>query len=273
MELTIITINYNNYSGLKETLKSVNEQTNKNFEYIVIDGASTDGSVDLLNEYKEVITKCISEKDNGIYNAMNKGIQLATKDYILFLNSGDTLYDQNTIKDIMNIEFKADIVEGDTYCIKNKKLSHIWTAPDEITANTFYSGSICHQSSFIKRTLFTNCLYNESYKIVSDWEFFFKQLIFKNATYQKIPRIVSKFDITGISNTPRLMQLHKHELVQAKKELMPYIWRKDYEEFIGNRTELEIWSYKNRKSAIVILISELLTIYNHIQRKISQLWI
>lgn len=267
MKLTIITINYNNYLGLKETLNSISEQSNKNFEYIVIDGASTDGSVNLLNEYKEIITKCVSEKDDGIYNAMNKGIKLATNDYILFLNSGDTLYDQNTIQDVMDIQFNADIIEGDTYCIKDQKFSHIWTAPDKITANTFYSGSICHQSSFIKRTLFADCLYNESYKIISDWEFFFKQLVFQNATYQRIPRIISKFDITGVSNNPQLMKLHKEELIKAKKELMPYIWRKDYEEFIENRTELEIWSHQNRKSIIVTIVSELLTIYKLIKRK------
>lgn len=95
MKLSIITINYNNREGLRKTIESVVAQTTREFEYIVIDGGSTDGSVDVIKEFSDYIDYWVSEPDKGIYNAMNKGVKVAHGDYCQFLNSGDWLYDSN----------------------------------------------------------------------------------------------------------------------------------------------------------------------------------
>ena len=112
-KISIISINYNNKEGLRKTVESVVNQTYKNFEYIVIDGGSTDDSTDILDEYHEKINYIVSEPDSGIYNAMNKGIKVAKGDYLLFLNSGDCLIDQFVIqKVITELNDKISIYYG-----------------------------------------------------------------------------------------------------------------------------------------------------------------
>src|SRR5690349_12935935 len=100
-KLSIITVNLNNRAGLEKTILSVKRQTNRDFEYIVVDGASTDGSAELIKLHGDVISKSLSEKDAGIYDAMNKGIQMASGDYLQFLNSGDTLFQPATISEVL----------------------------------------------------------------------------------------------------------------------------------------------------------------------------
>lgn len=269
MRLTIITINYNNKEGLRQTIDSVISQTKTPYEYIIIDGASSDGSQLLLSEYSSFITRSVSEKDTGIYNAMNKGIIISTGDYLLFLNSGDTLIDVNVLERISSELMDADILEGDTACFLYGKFNHTWMAPDSITVNTFYSGSIAHQSALIRRTLFDNELYDENLKIVSDWKFFFKKLIFCNATYRKVGFTISCFDMSGMSNRPEHEIKHQCELRKVKEELMPDIWRKDYDEYIENRTEIERWCQENRKFWFVRLASIIVVWSEKVFRKIG----
>ncbi|MFT4805390.1 MAG: glycosyltransferase involved in cell wall biosynthesis, partial [Psychroserpens sp.] len=101
MKLSIITINFNNAVGLKKTIESVVNQTSNDFEYIVIDGGSNDGSVDVIKEYEAKVSYWVSEVDKGIYHAMNKGILLAKGDYLEFLNSGDILVNETVIQKII----------------------------------------------------------------------------------------------------------------------------------------------------------------------------
>ena len=122
MKLSIITINYNDATGLKKTLDSVAKQTSCNFEHIIIDGASTDGSVEIIREYESTLAsslsplasnlKWLSELDKGIYNAMNKGIKMATGDYLLFLNSGDCLVDDEVVEHFVLCDNREDIISG-----------------------------------------------------------------------------------------------------------------------------------------------------------------
>ena len=121
MILSIITINYNNALGLKNTIESVISQSYQSFEYIVIDGDSSDGSKEVLSRFKDKITCVISEPDSGIYNAMNKGVKNASGDYCLFLNSGDTLADENVLEKLMRCSFTADIIVGDTLLSNSSK--------------------------------------------------------------------------------------------------------------------------------------------------------
>lgn len=126
MKLSIITINYNNSIGLRKTIESVVSQTDNTFEYIIVDGGSSDGSVDIIKQYADKISQWVSERDGGIYNAMNKGVRMAHGEYIMFLNSGDILYDNNVIGHVLP-KLKADICVGNLVSDKGGRM----TPPDE----------------------------------------------------------------------------------------------------------------------------------------------
>lgn len=196
--LTIITINRNNRSGLKRTIDSVLMQTCKEYEYIVIDGASTDGSAELKNEYPQV-NHFISEPDSGIYNAMNKGIRLAHGDYCLFLNSGDTLYDKDVLSEAMSklgktgscyiISFRLMLPGSDSYFPrKSYDLLH------------FQPGCIPHQATLIRRELFNSIgSYREDYRLISDFIFFFKALCLKKVRFQTADIPFCAYEMNGLS--------------------------------------------------------------------------
>lgn len=184
IKLSIITVNYNNCSGLHKTLVSVQKQTARDsFEFIIVDGKSTDGSLELINEYDTLlIDKWISESDNGIYEAMNKGISIAEGEYLLFLNSGDWLYNDFVIESCLPY-FKADIVYGNAWFKKGKR-EWVEKYPSKLSFYFFYQYTLNHQSTFIKASLFNDYgMYREDLKINSDWEFFpVLNLIKVNAT-------------------------------------------------------------------------------------------
>lgn len=214
-KLSLITINFNEKEGLQKTISSVLSQTSSNFEFIVIDGNSTDGSKDLVDQYKDHFAYSVSEPDTGIYNAMNKGIKAAKGDYLLFLNSGDSLVSNSTLSEIEQvIDGSIDIYYGDLvyYDVKKKKMQQ-WTFPDKLSLGFFVGYSLPHQASFIRRTLFeTVSMYNENLKIASDWEFFMNSIINKNASYKHLNIVVSEYDLNGISSNP-----HNEERVNQEK--------------------------------------------------------
>lgn len=213
MKLSIITINYNNREGLRKTLESVKIQTTREFEYIVIDGGSTDGSVDVIKEYADIIDYWVSEPDKGIYNAMNKGVAAAHGEYCQFLNSGDWLYDENVIDKFNKSPNKTDIILGHT-AINTSKGTHTGIESDDnISFINFYRGSINHQSSFIKHTLITSIPYDEKYKICSDWKFFIESIIIYNCTFSTLNFTIAHFDLNGISNTSQELRLIENEAI------------------------------------------------------------
>ncbi|MBT2559668.1 glycosyltransferase [Pedobacter sp. ISL-68] len=199
-KLSIITINYNNKAGLQKTIQSVVSQTWQDFEFIVIDGNSLDGSKDVLNTYSSFFSYYVSEPDSGIYNAMNKGIKISTGDYLMFLNSGDSLID-NTILEKLNAELNGqyDIYYGDILHIDGIK-KEIRTFPEKLNFAFFYEQNISHQASFIKAKLFKDIfLYNENLKIVADWEFFTYAICKREASYKHLDCVIVTYDGTGIS--------------------------------------------------------------------------
>ena len=160
MKYSIITVNYNNKEGLRQTIESVINQIYRDYEFIVIDGGSTDGSADVLKEYDDQITYWVSEKDNGIYNAMNKGIAKATGDYLNFMNSGDCFYASDVLKNVANYQSDADFIVGkDYHYSERKQRGHASIQPPRTTMMHFFMGTLDHQSSFIKRELFENSLF------------------------------------------------------------------------------------------------------------------
>ncbi len=201
MKFSIITINYNNCKGLKRTLDSVVSQTSKDFEWIVIDGGSTDGSKELIEKYQEATTYWCSEPDKGIYNAMNKGVAKASGDYCLFLNSGDHLCDIRVMERLMKTTFSADIVACDIY-IDGKSPLRITRAIDSVNAFWIYENTFYHQATWIRREVLIKCPYRENFERISDWTFFFEAIVILNCSYQHVPMVISVFYTDGISSTP-----------------------------------------------------------------------
>ena len=220
LKLSIITINYNNRSGLEKTIDSVLKQSYTNFEYIVIDGNSTDGSKELIEKHGTQFSYWISEKDTGVYNAMNKGILKATGEYCLFLNSGDYLADPEILDQVFSLTFNEDIVYGDMLLEDPAANKTVSTQPAILTFEHFISSTLWHPASFIKKSLFFKYgLYNEELKIVSDYDFFLKTIIVNHVTYKYIPLAISIYNVQGISSAKENEQIH---LAERKKVLETY---------------------------------------------------
>lgn len=199
-KLSIITINYNNLDGLKRTVKSVVNQTWQEFEYIIIDGGSTDGSLDYIESQDEYIDYWVSEPDKGIYNAMNKGIVKATGEYLLFLNSGDCFFADEVLTQNNKFLIEKDLIYFNVEIVNNTS-SEIIVYPEKLNFSLFYLRTLCHQSTFIKKALFDELgFYDEDLKIVSDWKFFILALFKYNCSYRKVNDILVKFYMDGISS-------------------------------------------------------------------------
>ena len=199
MKLSIITVNLNNLAGLEKTVENVLQQSFKDFEYLIIDGGSIDGCKEFIESASTKLTYWQSKKDKGIYDAMNQGIEKATGEYLLFLNSGDTFYSKSVLQ---NIEFKlsADITYGNLEFIERDK-TWIMEPPSVLNFSYFIKKSLPHPSSFIKRELFLNYgFYNTNMKICADWAFFIDAICLYNVSYKHIPITVSSFKTDGISS-------------------------------------------------------------------------
>ena len=250
-KLSIITINFNNEKGLLKTIQSVENQTWQDFEFIIIDGGSTDGSKQRINECKRV-NYSISEKDKGVYNAMNKGIKAAHGEYIIFMNSGDIFYSNDVLEEVndtLNLDYQ--VVFGNTVYYNDANYRREEIPPDELSFSYFLNFGINHQSSFIKRTLFfENFLYNEDYKICSDWEFFLYTICNKNASYKHIDTFICYYDFSGISADPKNLQLYHEEKKMTIKKYFPLFYN-DYliiDELNSKRMQ-QILSIKKNKFA------------------------
>lgn len=231
MKLSIITVNLNNKNGLRKTIESVVKQTFKSFEFIIIDGGSTDGSVDIIKKAENYITYWVSESDLGIYNAMNKGILQSQGEYLQFLNSGDWLFDDNILETVFSNNKTTDIIYGDAYLIKSDESKYLYTLKpiENITMAFFLTETILHQSSFIKKELFKNTLYDETLRIVSDWKFYIQKVIFQNCTLEYINLAIVNVNSQGISNDPIFIPVIQKEKETVLQSILPSRIRADYD--------------------------------------------
>lgn len=213
MRLSVITINYNNRDGLQKTMESVLSQSFTDYEYIVMDGASTDGSADLRSMMPEGRGTFVSEPDKGIYNAMNKGIARAKGDYLLFMNSGDVFASETCVADVFS-QVAEDAASDILYCnallMWQDREPELLPLQEKLTLAFLTDSSLCHQATFIPRQLLVDCGgYDESYKIVSDWKQWLVWL-WEGKTFRYIPTIVCHFDTCGLcadeNNYKRSMQ-------------------------------------------------------------------
>lgn len=221
MKLSIITVNYNDAKGLERTIKSVISQSYHYFEFIVIDGGSSDGSLDIIKKYERNIDYWVSEHDGGIYQGMNKGLRQAKGDYVNFMNSGDSFHSTDVLERIFSLDTDADIITG----------THIGSPHPNVGKNgislyTLCTGAVDHQASFIKRDVALRHPYDEKYKIVSDWKFFIEALVIDDCSFFYTDTIVVDVDMTGISNTS--LDLNRRERETVLRELFPERILTDY---------------------------------------------
>lgn len=255
MTLTIITINRNNAAGLEKTMQSVLSQTRTDFEYVVVDGASTDGSVAVIRRFAALFgdrLKWISEPDKGIYNAMNKGIGLASGDYVQFLNSGDSLVSEDVTERMLEaLEEKGhpSILYGNMLKdMTGGLLRDRCFAGKEIPFLGFYQGTLNHSPAYIRRSLFDRYgPYDESLKVVSDWKWYLQAIILgeEKPVYADID--VTLFDMTGISETDTALTQKERKAVLA--ELIPGPVLADYDQWAFpleqmRRLKRYPWAYK-----------------------------
>lgn len=217
-KLTVITIVYNNVRDIERTIKSVLNQSYKNIEYIVIDGASTDGTSEVIEKYKAQISKIVTEADKGIYDAMNKGLAIATGRYVLFMNSGDEIYDENTVQDIFDTSPGADIYYGETEMFNDNweslgKRRH--EVPEEFDWTSFRFGmNVSHQSIYIRRSLTEP--FDLTYKYSSDIDWIIKASK-KASNIVNVNRYVAKYLVGGMSK-----QKHRESLIERFKIFSKY---------------------------------------------------
>jgi glycosyltransferase involved in cell wall biosynthesis len=223
MMISVITVNLNNCAGLDSTIASVVSQTYSHFEYIIIDGGSTDGSLEVINNNAQDITTWVSECDTGIYNAMNKGIKMANGEYLLFLNSGDTFINQHILNDISPLLDDTDLIYGDIQYIDESK-KWVQTFNDKLDFEYFMHYYLPHPATFIRKELFEIVgFYNESNKLVSDWEFTLLAVNKFNCSYKHIPFTISIFKVDGISSKNESAEVIKKEREDALKNNFPHI--------------------------------------------------
>lgn len=214
-KISVITVCYNAEKTIEATIRSVLSQTYTNIEYIIIDGGSSDNTIKIIKEYLSQIAYFISESDKGVYDAMNKGIKAATGDWINFMNSGDSFYDDNVITKISkSLEPYLSVVYGDTNFIYEWGSAVMAPYPlDELEYNMIFS----HQSSFVKTTLLVQNLFSIKYKIAGDYNLFYS--LFKNGNkFKYVPITIANYDaVDGLSSQNHLLAIKENSLINHHK--------------------------------------------------------
>jgi len=240
-DLSIITINYNNVSGLKKTIESVFAQDFSAFEYIVVDGDSTDGSKEYIDRFADKLSYSVSERDNGVYDAMNKGIAKATGTFIMFLNSGDYFVHPNVVTDL-NKYFKtgtSDVYYGNIQITDQAGNVSCLQYPASLTLDFLNRATINHQASIIKSSLFQEIgLYDTNFSLAADYAFFLK-CFFYGKHFEHINKEVVNYQLDGASSIQR--GEYKSQMNEAWKQIIPdymnrlYNNNKEHESLMNQR--------------------------------------
>lgn len=223
LKITVITATYNSVNTLEQTISSVINQTYKNIEYIIIDGGSTDGTVDIIKKYEKHIACWISEPDKGIYDAFNKGVSLSTGDYVEFVGSDDCFVSSNIIQEVVNsIDPDTDILSATEYLVNEEwKRQLLYSNKIAIDKNSFAGGMIPHGAMFAKRELLEKWPFDVSYKIAADMKFFLKCYMDDSIVFKFIELPVLFFAQNGISAS--MVDVTQQEVDRVYNELgLPY---------------------------------------------------
>ena len=227
--ISIITVVYNGVMELETTFLSVFSQTFTNYEYIIIDGGSKDGTLDIIKKYEEQITVSISEPDHGIYDAMNKGLQYATGKWILFLNAGDRLYNNETLgkaKDYLEKYSASDLLFGNVLMIQSDGSEKIRKLNNTILF--LIRNMICHQCIFYSKELFLKIgLFDSRYRLAADFEHLVRAQ-WSGLKITKIPEIIARYNLNGVS---------------SRKENISKIWKERVEIFGRKPKKMNVFIY------------------------------
>lgn len=223
--ISIITVSYNAVQTIEQTILSVINQTYENIEYIIIDGDSTDGTVDIIKKYADKIAYWVSEPDKGIYDAMNKGISLSHGDYLNFMNAGDYFFNTSTISNISKKIDNYDYITGIAVYPNGKLWKPIKSS--FTFKDVFKGGGVNHQASFIKKSLLTDG-YDCRYTIISDELLFLKKIVLQGFSYKSINQNICYYDNTGISNSPEAINKIREERKMFYQENIPNRILADY---------------------------------------------
>ena len=234
MKISIVTVNLNNASGLKATLESVAMQTCREFEHIVIDGGSNDGSVEIIREYesiisnrKSIILKWVSEPDKGIYDGMNKGVSKASGEYVYFLNSGDSLASEDTLHEMLDAINGSDFVIGrvnKTYQGRIVGQTDMLSEEDMSLYQMFLHG-INHQAALIKRPMLVTTPYDVNVRLSADWKFFVQKIVLESASVKFVDKTFANYDMTGVSSNSDAL---RRERMQILGTIVPERIARDY---------------------------------------------
>ena len=257
MKLSIITINRNNAAGLEKTMLSVASQTYREFEYVIIDGASTDDSVEVIKKLSPQFAhlKWVSEPDKGIYNAMNKGIRMASGDYIQILNSADALAASDVTGKMLaaleRLDYPTILYGNMIKCFPDgRKVVDRCFAGQKITMLGMFTGTLNHDPAYIRRDLFEKYgYYDETLKIVSDWKWYLQAIILGGEQPLYVDMDVTLFDMTGISESAHSKTMIREERRQVLDEMVPSVYLHDYQQYaddiyVMQRVHRHPWAYK-----------------------------
>lgn len=265
MKLTIITINLNNASGLSLTAESICNQTFSDYEWLVIDGNSSDGSVEVIKKYSNNISYWVSEKDNGIYNAMNKGIAHANGEYVLFLNSGDYLISSTILQEVFDLNVGEDIIYGNFEFVDNQGRSlGDFTYNDILCFSDLYIGGLPHNASFISRKLLLECPFNEEYKLASDWEFFVKMAL-QSRSFKHINKKIIYYNNEGRSTIQT--GLNNKERADIVRNVIPQLIVNDFT--VGQLTDLIV--IRNQHPRVWRAIISLITFFKRCRKLFNRI--
>lgn len=226
MTLSIVTINYNNLEGLRKTIDSVLSQTWHDFEWIIIDGGSTDGSKELIEETANKLAASdfnplsywCSEPDKGIYNALNKGITHCKGEYINCMNSGDEFYLPNTLYNVFNKQHSSAIIYGNHILSLNSVDQRVITYPNQIGLLYLYNTNLCHQSIFVKTSILKQKGFDERYKICADYAKWL-ELIYNGYDFEYTNNIICRFDGNGLTFND--IDTRKKEELRLRSSIIP----------------------------------------------------
>jgi glycosyltransferase involved in cell wall biosynthesis len=252
MKLSIITVNLNNAAGLQKTIDSILFQTWQEFEYIIIDGASTDNSISVIQSFKHSIIQTfswISEPDTGIFNAMNKGVKMSSGKYTLFLNSGDFLLSSSVLEKIFaNCTFTEDFICAKCAVSKNGKIEFITNPPQSFTFKNFFNTTLAHQSTFIKAALFKKYgYYREDLRLKSDWEFFVRTIILNKCTTIAIDILLTDYNLDGVSALSNNKIKQREEMDKIFNESVLSKFVPDYINYTSIQTEMKVYFWAKDK--------------------------
>jgi len=245
MKFTIITVCLNSEKEIEETIKSVVEQDYKDYEYLIVDGKSSDKTLNIVDKYKDRISKVVSEKDQGIYDAMNKGVRMSSGDFIIFMNAGDTFVDTSVLQDVYSFISKISLAKQDSAgvvygnalvdfqgeVVKNKY--------PRVSKKFFYDSMICHQAIFFSReSFFQDNLFDKKYKLCADYDWLLRSIYFKGINSKYFDRDICIFKHGGASSSENIFK-ERREIIKNYYSIFEILFYKTIlfmKRFVANLT-------------------------------------